>query len=106
MMKRIIGFLILLVLLVGCANPLVEERSYNGMMNPRTENRNVMMNLQDGNRNTHMTLNNVGPLEPSKGLNELKIPAILEKDSEYDYEITAQIGSTEFYDGIQTETFG
>lgn len=108
MMKRMIGFLMLLVLLVGCANPSVEERPYNGMMNPRTENRNGMMNPRDVNRNTHMTLNNVGPLEASKGLNAVKIPEVLAKatDSEYDYEITAQIGRTEFYDGIQTETFG
>lgn len=108
MTKRIIGSIMLLVLLASCANPLVEEQTNNGMMHPRMENRNNPMDRQEENRNNPINLNNVGPLEASKGLNELMIPDVLEKqsNSEYDYEITAQIGNTEFYDGNQTETFG
>src|SRR5699024_8480342 len=50
------------------------------------------------------------PLKDSKGLNELKIPPILESDKETGndiyYTIEAKKGQTEFFEGIQTETLG
>ncbi len=50
------------------------------------------------------------PLEDSKGLNELKIPPVLESDKEAGndiyYTIEAKKGQTEIFEGIQTETLG
>lgn len=47
-------------------------------------------------------------LDSSQGINELSIPPVLEKQQgeEFDYEVTAQQGSTEFFEGIPTDTYG
>jgi blue copper oxidase len=51
---------------------------------------------------------NIPSLESSEGVTELPIPPVLEKQQgqEFDYEVTAQEGSTEFFEGISTDTFG
>ncbi|WP_232787103.1 hypothetical protein [Planococcus sp. MB-3u-03] len=51
---------------------------------------------------------NVPSLASSEGSNELTIPPLLEKQQgqNYDYEVVAQQGTTEFYKGISTETYG
>ena len=47
-------------------------------------------------------------LNNSTGDNELAIPPLLEPENEEGtvYDITAQKGTTEFFDGVQTETYG
>ena len=51
---------------------------------------------------------NIPSLESSEGITELPIPPVLEKQQgqDFDYEVTAQEGSTEFFEGISTDTFG
>jgi len=43
-----------------------------------------------------------------KGENELKIPTMLERDNEEEvaYTVRAQIGKTEIFDGVETNTYG
>lgn len=107
--KTLVGVFSLFVFLVGCTNPNTEDSSNNNRMNQSFENENNhMMNTPSESGTNHMNASNIGPLESSKGLNELKIPEVLEKqeNSEVDYEITASIGTTEFFEGTQTETYG
>ncbi|AJD89558.1 MULTISPECIES: multicopper oxidase family protein [Jeotgalibacillus] len=62
---------------------------------------------QDG-MNEMMDHGEVPSLASSEGVNELVIPPLLEKQKgkNYDYEVTAQEGITEFFEGISTETYG
>ena len=106
---KLVGIFFLFLSLVGCTNPKSEDSSNNNRMNQSSEiENNHMMNSPTQNENNHMNANNIGPLDASKGLNEIKIPEVLEKqeNSEVDYEITASIGTTEFFEDTQTETYG
>ena len=106
---KLVGIFFLFLSLVGCTNPNSEDSSNNNRMNQSSEiENNHMMNSPTQNENNHMNANNIGPLDASKGLNEIKIPEVLEKqeNSEVDYEITASIGATEFFEDTQTETYG
>ncbi|MGE7788623.1 multicopper oxidase family protein [Lysinibacillus sp. NPDC096259] len=56
----------------------------------------------------HESHSNVVRLNDSTGGNELKIPAVLERDNEKGivYTVKAQKGNTEIFDGIETKTNG
>lgn len=107
--KTLVGIFSLLVFLIGCTDPNTEDNSNNNRMNQSFENDdNHMMNSPSENGTNHMNVSDIGPLKSSKGLNELKIPEVLERqeNSEVDYEISATIGTTEFFEDTQTETYG
>ncbi len=64
--------------------------------------------MNQGGMGDMMDHGNVPSLLSSKGTNELPIPPLLEKQQgqDYDYEVIAQEGITEFFKGISTETYG
>ena len=55
-----------------------------------------------------MNHGNAPRLDPSAGITELIIPPVLEKQQgeEFDYAVTAQQGSTDFFEGTSTDTYG
>src|SRR5699024_5749079 len=56
----------------------------------------------------HMDHDNIPPLHASEGTQELVIPPLLErqKHSDFDYEVVAQEGTTQFFDDSPTKTYG
>ncbi|ANU25521.1 multicopper oxidase family protein [Planococcus versutus] len=64
--------------------------------------------MNQGGMGDMMDHGNVPSLLSSEGTNELPIPPLLEKQQgqDYDYEVIAQEGITEFFKGISTETYG
>ncbi|KPN94764.1 multicopper oxidase family protein [Lysinibacillus sp. ZYM-1] len=100
--KMWFALLTLLILLIGgCSNSKTANEVSNKSMNMVHEG---MDNMTNG----HMSHTNPLQLAPSTGENELAIPPLLEPDGENParYSITAQEGTTEFYQGVQTETYG
>ncbi|MCH4827281.1 multicopper oxidase family protein [Planococcus halocryophilus] len=67
-----------------------------------------MGGMNQGGMGSMMDHGNVPSLTSSEGLNDLAIPPLLEKqkDQDYDYEVVAQEGTTEFFKGVSTETYG
>lgn len=67
-----------------------------------------MGGMNQGGMGSMMDHGNVPSLTSSEGLNDLAIPSLLEKqkDQDYDYEVVAQEGTTEFFKGVSTETYG
>jgi len=100
--KMWFALLTLLILLIGgCSYSKTANEVSNKSMNMAHEG---MDNMTNG----HMSHTNPLQLAPSTGENELAIPPLLEPDGENParYSITAQEGTTEFYQGVQTETYG
>ncbi|WP_438311536.1 multicopper oxidase family protein [Sporosarcina sp. FA9] len=95
-----------ILVISGCSN--ANSQPNHSMMN-NEEMDDSMMNM-DGNMmgNRHMSHDGVVSLNDSTGENELKIPAMLERDNkeEVAYTVRAQIGKTEIFDGIETNTYG
>ncbi len=107
MKKMIISSFALSILLVGCSNGNNMESQDSSMGNGHMGgNENEEQGMSG--MGSMMSSGNPPSLVPSNGTNELLIPPVLEKQQgqDYDYEVTAQEGVTEFFDGIKTETYG
>ncbi|MFJ6208907.1 multicopper oxidase family protein [Lysinibacillus sp. NPDC092081] len=72
------------------------------------EKSNDMKGMDHDKMKGHESHGNVVRLNDSIGENELKIPAVLERDNEKGivYTVKAQKGKTEIFDGIETKTYG
>lgn len=112
----------IVLLLSGCSHPLLGQQSNEqekdtgqaregeNYMKNGTDQQNMMghgdshMQGMEG----HMDHDNIASLNASKGTRELAIPPLLEKQDakDYDFEVTAQKGETQFFDGKMTETYG
>lgn len=100
MRKITLGSFVLSFILVGCSNMSSQNTPMNNEhMGGNTDSQQDMGGMMHGN---------VPLLESSKGLKALAIPPILEKQQgqDYDYEVIAQKGNTEFFDGVSTDTYG
>lgn len=104
--NKLIGiFLFSAITLSACS-------SNNGGMNSNMMNEEDsdqgMGGMNQGGMGSMMDHGNVPSLTSSEGLNDLAIPPLLEKqkDQDYDYEVVAQEGTTEFFKGVSTETYG
>ncbi|MFD1927119.1 multicopper oxidase family protein [Sporosarcina siberiensis] len=95
-----------ILVISGCSNansqpnhPMMDNEEMDDSM------RNMGGNMMG---NGHMSHNEVVSLNDSTGENELKIPSMLERDNEEEvaYTVRAQIGKTEIFDGIETNTYG
>lgn len=113
-MKKIIwGSVALSFLLVGCSDnnsPMDNGhmRDQDGMGGMRDGDGNDQNNRNQGGMGGMMNHGSVPSLEPSEGSRELSIPPLMEKQQgqDFDYEVVAQHGSTEFFEGVETATYG
>ena len=114
MKKAILGLFALSFILYGCSDNENTRQSQDSPMNNGHMDRQGGMNQEGvnergmGGMQGGMRHGNIPSLESSEGINELPIPPVLEKQQgqDFDYEITAQEGITEFFEGISTETYG
>lgn len=88
----------ILLTLTACANPFAKEEASHDEGD---------QGHHEG-MEEHMDHDDLPELADSTGENELFIPPIIEKseDDEVDYEIIAQEGKTDFYEKVETETYG
>lgn len=111
-MKRIIlASAGLSLILMGCANTTTEQQSEEQNMEHGQMQHEENMDMDHGDMEGmegHMDHEDVPPLQASEGTQELVIPPLLEKQkgSEFDYEVVAQEGTTQFFDGSPTKTYG
>lgn len=106
-MKRIIlTFVALLLILAGCTNTTTNQSSEEQAVE-HEENMDVDHGDMEGMEG-HMDHDNISSLQASEGTQELVIPPLLEKqkDSEFDYEVVAQEGTKQFFNGSPTKTYG
>jgi len=98
---KITAIAISILVISGCSN---------GNSQPYEEIDHTRMNMGGGMmENGHMSHDEVVLLNDSTGENELGIPSMLERDNkeaEVAYTVRAQIGKTEIFDGIETNTYG
>jgi len=100
---KITALAISMLVISGCsnANSQPDEEVDHSMMDMDMDN-----DMMD---NGHMSHDEVVLLNDSTGENELGIPSMLERDNEeaeVAYTVRAQIGKTEIFDGIETNTYG
>lgn len=98
--SKITALAISILVISGCSNANSQ---------PEKEMDNSKMDMNDNMmENEHMSHDEVVSLNDSTGENELKIPSMLERDNkeEIAYTVRAQIGKTEIFDGIETNTYG
>lgn len=98
-------FLLVAITLSACSG---NNGGMNSNMMSGEDSDQGMGGMNQGNMGSMMDHGNVPSLANSQGLNELAIPPILEKQKgqNYDYEVVAQKGTTEFFNGVSTETYG
>ncbi|PKG30036.1 copper oxidase [Cytobacillus horneckiae] len=98
MKRNILAGAAMLFILTGCTNSVKEQQSEGETME------HGAMEGMEG----HMDHDNVTPLQASEGTQELVIPPLLDKqtDSDFEYEVVAQEGTTQFFDGSITKTYG
>lgn len=114
MKKILLSSLALSFILVGCSdNENTRQSQDSPMSNGHMDGQGDMgrTNQEDGNdrgMGGMMDHGDVPSLESSEGINELPIPPVLEKQQgqDFDYEVTAQQGTTEFFEGVSTDTYG
>src|SRR5699024_3853518 len=111
MKKIILAGAGLLLILTGCTNITTEEQSVEQTMESGEMQHEENMDMNHGNMQgmeEHMDNDNIPPLQASKGTQELLILLLLDKqkDSDFDYEVVAQEGTTQFFDGSLTNTYG
>ncbi|RST56980.1 copper oxidase [Siminovitchia terrae] len=104
----------LLLILAGCTNAATDkhsgEQSKEHMQMQHDENMDMdhenMEDMED--MEGHMDHDDIPSLKASKGTQELSLPPLLKKQqgSDFDYEVVAQEGTTQFFDGTQTKTYG
>lgn len=104
MKRSLLASVSLLLLLAGCTpgpgNQMMEPGQ--GPKGPDSPTRGM------GGMGGHMNQGNAWPLQASEGSRELTIPEVLERgqNADFDYEVVAKEGTTEFYEGTLTETYG
>ncbi len=95
----------LLLILAGCTNTVKEKQSkeHRQMKHEENMDHENMEGMED-----HMDHDDIPSLKASKGTQELSIPPLLDKQKspDFDYEVVAQEGTTQFFDGTQTKTYG
>ena len=103
---KLIGLMVFLLLILSACSGNRGGMDSN-MMNGEDSDQS-MGGMNQGGMGSMMDHGNVPSLASSEGSNELTIPPLLEKQQgqNYDYEVVAQQGTTEFYKGISTETYG
>ena len=113
MKKVMLTSLALSFVLFGCSDTESDRQSQdspmnNGHMRGEDNDDRGMGGMNNRGMGGMMNHGNVPDLDSSTGINELSIPPVLEKQQgeEFDYEVTAQQGSTEFFNGISTDTYG
>lgn len=111
MKKSILTGAGLLLILTGCTNITTEQQSVEQTMESGEMQHEENMDMNHGDMEgmeEHMDHDNIPPLQASKGTQELVIPPLLEKqkESDFDYEVVAQEGTTQFFDGSPTNTYG
>ena len=113
MKKAILTSFALSFVLFGCSameddSPSRDSPMNNGHMRGEDDDNRGPGGMNNRGMGGMMNHGNVPLLDPSSGINELIIPPILQKQQgeNFDYEVTAQQGSTEFFEGISTETYG
>ncbi|AIY05429.1 Multicopper oxidase [Planococcus sp. PAMC 21323] len=97
--------LFLAIILSACSS---NNGGMNSNMMSEEDADQGMGGTNQGGMGSMMDHGNVPSLTSSEGLNDLAIPPLLEKqkDQDYDYEVVAQEGTTEFFKGVSTETYG
>lgn len=85
-----------------------EEGMNSNMMHNEEDMEESTGEMNQGGMGDMMDHGNVPSLASSEGINELTVPPLLEKQQgqNYDYEVIAQEGTFEFFEGISTETYG
>ncbi|WP_432359773.1 multicopper oxidase family protein [Sporosarcina sp. UB5] len=99
---KLAAMVISVAVISGCSSgSLPTEKMNHDMMEMGNS---AMRNMMKG----HMSHDTVVMLNDSTGENELKIPSILESETENGivYTVRAQKGKTEIFDGTETETYG
>lgn len=109
MKRNILAGAGLLLILAACTNTATEKQSEkqtleHGQMHHEDNMDHGNMEGMEG----HMDHDNVTPLQASKGTQELVIPPLLERQKglDFDYKVVAQEGTTQFFDGSPTKTYG
>src|SRR5690625_4201451 len=111
-MERIIlASVALLLILAGCTNTTTNQQSEEQNTEHGEIQHEENVDMDHGNMEGmegHMDHENIPSLQASEGTQELVIPPLLEKqeDSDFDYEVVAQEGETQFFDGSPTKTYG
>ncbi|MBT2581257.1 multicopper oxidase domain-containing protein [Planococcus sp. ISL-109] len=113
MKKIMLTSFTLSLVLIGCSDTESDRQSQDSPMNNNhmrgedNDNRG-MGGMNNRGMGGMMNQGNIPALESSSGINELMIPPVLEKQQgeDFDYEVTAQEGSTQFFAGIPTDTYG
>ena len=97
--------LFLAIILSACSS---NNGGMNSNMMSEEDADQGMGGTNQGGMGSMMDHGNVPSLTSSEGLNDLAIPPLLEKQKyqDYDYEVVAQEGTTEFFKGVSTETYG
>ncbi|WP_251671699.1 multicopper oxidase domain-containing protein, partial [Sporosarcina sp. NCCP-2331] len=106
---KIAAIAISIVIISGCSNDNsktseeIDQSTMNQAMGEMNHS-NMMPDMMEG----HMSHDQVIRLNDSTGENELKIPAVLEKDKGEGivYTVRAQKGKTEIFDGTESVTYG
>ncbi|EMF47868.1 Multicopper oxidase [Planococcus halocryophilus Or1] len=104
--NKLIGILLFLAITLSACSG--NNGGMNSNMMSEEDYDQGMGGINQGGMGSMMNHGNVPSLASSEGLNELAIPPLLEKqkDQNYDYEVVAQEGTTEFFKGVSTETYG
>ena len=104
----ITSLLISIVILGGCSTNSSDSDKNMEHSNMTQEDMQMEDRTESDMENSHMSHNDPLTLNDSTGENDLIIPPVLEHEDDEGivYNIEAQEGSTEFFDGYQTETYG
>lgn len=104
----IISLLISIVILGGCSTNNSDSDKNMEHSNMTQEDMQMEDGMEGDMENSHMSHSDPLTLNDSTGENDLIIPPVLEHEDDEGivYNIEAQEGSTEFFDGYQTETYG
>ena len=104
----ITSLLISIVILGGCSKNNSDSDKNMEHSNMNQEDMQMEDGTESNMENSHMSHNDPLTLNDSTGENDLIIPPVLEHEDDEGivYNIEAQEGSTEFFDGYQTETYG
>ena len=104
----ITSLLISIVILGGCSTNNSDSDKNMEHSNMTQEDMQMEDGMEGDMENSHMSHSDPLTLNDSTGENDLIIPPVLEHEDDEGivYNIEAQEGSTEFFDGYQTETYG
>lgn len=104
----ITSLLISIVILGGCSTNNSDSDNNMEHSNMNQDDMQIEDGTESDMENSHMSHNDPLTLNDSTGENDLIIPPVLEHEDDEGivYNIEAQEGNTEFFDGYQTETYG